>query len=167
MSAGIILEFNTNTQKIAFDAIFLETSRNYYSFDVYVDGFMVYNFAKENIKYGTEEHFEIELKCGEKHVQIYFPCLVETGIKCFCIDDQSSITKIVRNKTILFVGDSITHGYASKFTSLTYTNILSRYMNAESLNQAIAGDVFNEMNLDENLNFNPDVIFVAYGTNDW
>lgn len=32
MTAGVVLEFITDTQKIAFDAIFLETSRNYYSF---------------------------------------------------------------------------------------------------------------------------------------
>ena len=50
---------------------------------------------------------------------------------------------------------------------MTYANILTRYADAESLNQAIAGDVFNALNLDENLPFSPDSVFVAYGTNDW
>ena len=35
------------------------------------------------------------------------------------------------------------------------------------LNQAIAGDMFNAMNIDEELPFQPEAVFVAYGTNDW
>ena len=167
MSAGVVLEFITDTNSIAFDAIFLETSRNYYSFTVYIDDILEHNFSEENVESGRQVHIEFELENGMKKVQIYFPNLFETGIKDFIIDDYSVMNKIEKGKSILFLGDSITHGYATKFTSLTYANILSRQLNANALNQAIAGDVFNDMNLDENLLFNPDMIFVAYGTNDW
>ncbi len=167
MTASVVLEFISDTKKIEFDAIFLETSRNYYSFDIYVDSIMKYSFSKENVRAGTEENFKIDFVAGKKKIQIYFPCLFETGIKNFYVDDNSIIEKIEKNKNILFFGDSITHGYATKFTSLTYANILSQQLNANALNQAIAGDVFKDMNLDENLMFNPDMIFVAYGTNDW
>ena len=50
---------------------------------------------------------------------------------------------------------------------MTYANILTRLFDADSINQAIAGDVFNADNLDNGLDFNPDTVFVAYGTNDW
>lgn len=167
MTAGVTLEFYSTTQKISFDAIFLETSRNYYSFDIYVDGVVWQSLSKGDVKIGSQEHLEFKLEEGNKKIQIYFPCLFETGIKNFVIDDSAKTEKIEKGKSFLFLGDSITHGYATKFTSLTYTNILSRKFNAETLNQAIAGDVFNVNNLDEDLNFNPDIVFVAYGTNDW
>lgn len=167
MTAGVRLEFYTNTQKISFDAILMDTSRNYYSFDVYVDGILSFNFSKENAVPNTEINISFELKEGFKKVQIYFPCLFETGIKNFCIDDFSEIQALETGIKILFFGDSITHGYATKCTSLTYANILSRTLNADSLNQAVAGDVFNADNLDKNLPFDPEIIFVAYGTNDW
>lgn len=167
MSAGVVLEFITDTQKIDFDAIFLETSRNYYSFCVYINDILERSFSEENVETGRQVRIEFELKKGVKKVQIYFPNLFETGIRNFCIDDNSIMRKIEKGKNILFFGDSITHGYATKFTSLTYANILSRELNAVVLNQAVAGDVFNYKNLDEKLSFNPDMIFVAYGTNDW
>lgn len=93
--------------------------------------------------------------------------MFETGIKNFSIDDGAQISPVEKNVRFLFFGDSITHGYATRFTSLTYANILSRTFNAQTLNQAIAGDVFNVNNLDRDLSFDPDMVFVAYGTNDW
>lgn len=167
MTAGVVLEFCGNTRNISFDAIFLETSRNYYSFDIYVDGIQQLRFAKSNVKIGSNEHIAFKLADGKKKVQIYFPCLFETGIKNFCIDDNAEMTTLKKDASFLFFGDSITHGYATRFTSLTYANILPRLFNAKALNQAIAGDIFNVNNLDESLDFKPDIIFVAYGTNDW
>ena len=40
-------------------------------------------------------------------------------------------------------------------------------MNAEIFNQAVGAEVFDEKILDEALPFEPDLITVAYGTNDW
>lgn len=167
MTAGVLLDLYTTTQMISFDVLLLETSRNYYSIDVYVDGNLCFNFAKENVLSHTEVSLSFPLKEGYKRVQIYFPCLFECGIKNFYIDDDAQFLVSKIGQKILFLGDSITHGYATKCTSLTYANILSRVSGAVSLNQAVAGDVFNEDNLDEDLPFDPDLIFVAYGTNDW
>lgn len=167
MTAGVLLDLYTTTQMISFDVLLLETSRNYYSIDVYVDGNLCFNFAKENVLSHTEVSLSFPLKEGYKRVQIYFPCLFECGIKNFCIDDDAQFLVSKTGQKILFLGDSITHGYATKCTSLTYANILSRVSGAVSLNQAVAGDVFNADNLDEALPFDPDLIFVAYGTNDW
>lgn len=167
MSAGIVTEFFSNTESVSFDAVFMASTRSYYCFDIYVDDILEFHFAKDNTKFGTEKHIEFKLKSGNKKISIYFPCLFETGIKNFCIDDGAQICPTKKNLSFLFFGDSITHGYATRFTSLTYANILSRSFNAQALNQAIAGDVFNVNNLDSDLNYNPDMIFVAYGTNDW
>jgi hypothetical protein len=39
--------------------------------------------------------------------------------------------------------------------------------NADMVNQVIGGDRFHPEHLDENMNFTPDIVTVAYGTNDW
>ena len=40
-------------------------------------------------------------------------------------------------------------------------------MNAELLNQAIGGDIFNPANLEDLPDFVPDAVVINYGTNDW
>lgn len=105
MSAGVVLEFITDTNSIAFDAIFLETSRNYYSFTVYIDDILEHNFSEENVESGRQVNIEFELENVMKKVQIYFPNLFETGIKDFIIDDYFVMNKIEKGKSILFLGD--------------------------------------------------------------
>jgi lysophospholipase L1-like esterase len=65
-------------------------------------------------------------------------------------------------------GDSITQGYIAKFASLSYVNQTARALNAEVVNQGIGGYVFNEAVIDDSiLSYKPDIITVAYGTNDY
>ena len=45
-------------------------------------------------------------------------------------------------------GDSITQGYTSKFSSLSYVNQVARALNAEVVNQGIGGYYFNEATID-------------------
>ena len=65
------------------------------------------------------------------------------------------------------MGDSITQGYDAAHPNQTYVNLLADAWDASVLNQAIGGDVFCPENLDPALDFAPDIITVAYGTNDW
>ena len=65
------------------------------------------------------------------------------------------------------LGDSITHGFNAERQYLTYANILGDRLDAEILNQGIGGDKFHAPNIDAELPFTPDIITVAYGTNDW
>ena len=109
---------------------------------------------------------EFDFDNGEKRVTLWFPCLFETQITEFLLDGE--MFKPVEKQTkILFFGDSITQGYTSEFPSLTYTNIVTRELNAESVNQGIGAALFDATDLDEELPFSPEMVFVAYGTNDW
>jgi len=69
--------------------------------------------------------------------------------------------------SIEFLGDSITQGYTTVFPSLTYSNVYARERNANCVNQGIGAALFDKENLDPELPFSPDKVFVAYGTNDW
>jgi lysophospholipase L1-like esterase len=69
--------------------------------------------------------------------------------------------------SILVLGDSITQGYDAVYPSQSYANKLAWALDAEIVNQAIGGEIFRPAILDENLPFTPDLITVAFGTNDW
>ena len=65
------------------------------------------------------------------------------------------------------IGDSITQGWDSKFDSLSYANRVSRFFNAESIVQGRGGSYFKEETFEKLPNFDPDVVTVAYGVNDF
>lgn len=166
-SSGMILDFWTDSTTLAFDyQVFVASSRSFFYFDVYVNGELLFHQGKEDI-YSDEDRLSVLMKEGKKRVTVYLPCLFGTRIKNVEIDDGAEFIPVEKSKNILFLGDSITQGYSAKFTSLTYANAITRFYDANCLNQAIGGNIFNEDDLDECLSFQADMVFVAFGTNDW
>ena len=88
-------------------------------------------------------------------------------IKNVNLNGTSFAEPVSSKMKILCLGDSITQGYDAYHSSLSYVNRLSQTLDAEILNQAIGAEVFDEKSLDEELPFDPDLITIAYGTNDW
>lgn len=169
-TAGIMLDFITDSVLLEFDyRAFPVTDRRLCWFDILVDGSLYHRTGKS----GQEKvagRASISLPKGEKRVTIYFPCLYKGEIRNLTIDDGATFNPFWEGRKhhrILFVGDSITQGYATAYTSLTYSNLLARKLDAESMNQGIGGAIYNAEDLDENLRFKPDIVIVAYGTNDW
>lgn len=73
---------------------------------------------------------------------------------------------IVRKKLLCF-GDSITQGYDALHPSQTYAVRLARYFDMELWNAGLSGYIFDADFLDAELAFRPDVVTIAFGTNDW
>lgn len=69
-------------------------------------------------------------------------------------------------RKILFLGDSITQGWDATFDSLSYAYRVSFALDADSVIQGIGGAYFHETTLDT-LPYDPDLVLVAYGTNDF
>ncbi len=164
-TASMFFEFITDATEIKFDYfVFKGSSKEYFSLDVLENGIHTFNYHNDlAIEEGT---MIIPLeKIGEKKVTVYLPNLAGLGIKNFEIN--GNVKKVTRKNKLLALGDSITQGYTTSHPYLTYVNMLAYNLDACVLNQGIGGDVFFEGNLDENLNFDPDIITVAYGTNDW
>ena len=69
-------------------------------------------------------------------------------------------------RTMICFGDSITQGYDAVHPSLTYANRLAHALDAKMLNKGIGGDVFHPEMIDD-VHLAPDIVTVAYGTNDW
>lgn len=162
-TASMFIEFITDASEIKFDYFVCPgSSKDCFNIDVLVDGVNTFNYHHETSnKKGT---LVIPLE-NTGRVTIYLPNLDGIGIKNFEINGE--IKKAERKLKLLALGDSITQGYVTKHPYLTYVNLLAYYLDAYVLNQGIGGDVFYAGNLDESLNFDPDIITVAYGTNDW
>lgn len=164
-SAGMFIEFVTDGNHISFDyRISPGSSQKFYGIDLLVNGrITACKFEQTDFSEGS---FSATIKeDGKKKITIYFPNLAKLLIKDLSVN--GSVEKVERKVKYLALGDSITQGYCTKHPSLTYANIVGESLNAYVLNQAIGGDIFYKDNLDENVEFAPDIITVAYGTNDW
>ena len=134
-------------------------------FDLYIDDILSSHFG---ITMGdTDEHFEIELGDGAKKVELYFPWTKKVYLSNVTLDDGATLAPMKRARTMLNYGDSITHGYFALHPSLSYAVKLARMLDADCYNKAIGGDRFFPELLELDEPVNPDIITVAYGTNDW
>jgi lysophospholipase L1-like esterase len=71
------------------------------------------------------------------------------------------------SRRLLCLGDSITQGLESRNPAGTYPVRLARLLDAELLNQGVGGHMFDPDSFDPELPFEPDLITIAYGVNDW
>lgn len=112
---------------------------------------------------------QIPLGEGNHRLTVYFPGLTHqySGIYSIEVDDGASVVPHAYDRKILFFGDSITQGAGASFTSLTYAQQVARALNADFLNQGIGGAFFAPKAFDKSIDFDPDIVTVAFGTNDW
>lgn len=166
-TSGVRLEFDTDAESFSFDyRIDIASSRRFYYFDVFVDGVMVQHFGHENLRV-AESTLTVKLPEGEHRVAVYFPCLAKASLSNVCVSDGATLKPVVKSRSLLCYGDSITQGYDAKYSSQTYTNLLADKLGAEMIDQGIGGEVFRPELIDPDMTFDPDIITVAYGTNDW
>ena len=165
-SASVTFDFVTDSEFITlkFD-LFSSSSQKFASVDLYVDGVFYNNRYIDDM---TVKLAGFALPAGEHRVTVYFPWSAQTVVSEVHLSDGASIIPVKKDLKMLCFGDSITQGYTSKFTSLSYVNQTARALNAEVVNQGIGGYIFNEATIDESiLSYKPDIITVAYGTNDY
>ena len=86
-------------------------------------------------------------------------------IKNLTINGSYSAIKKDKLPKVLWLGDSITQGYGSHIGSQTYVHVANRILNWNVLNQGIGGYGFYSDILTK-LDYTPDKIMVAFGTND-
>ena len=166
-TSGVRLEFLTDADSFSFDyRIDIASSRRFYFFDVFVDGVMVQHFGHENIRV-AESTLTVKLAAGEHRVAIYLPCLAKATLSNVTVSDGATLKPVTKSRRLLCYGDSITQGYDAKYSSQTYTNLLADKLDAEMVDQGIGGEIYRPELIDPDMAFDPDIITVAYGTNDW
>lgn len=167
--SGICIDIETNASYIAFDYNIEGWARDWLYFDVFLNNVFVHTIGCSPIEEAKGSfHYNIPKVHKFNRVTIYLPHLVDIVLYNLRVSYGASIRAVSNyEKNLLCLGDSITQGMDGKYPSSSYPVLLSRFIGANILNQGVGGDVFNVHNLDPSLPFEPDIITVAYGTNDW
>ncbi len=162
LATGVCLDFHTNSRTVSFDAI----GGVHGKYEIYVNGLFAEQYIMEELhKKGETVKFSVE-GGEENRITVIFPCHDTLGIlKYLELDDGASVTPHKYGMKMLFIGDSITQGWAAYRDSLGYVPRVARFFNAELLNQGVGGGFYHESTFDS-LDFDPDVVVIAYGTND-
>lgn len=166
-TAGVRLSMETDSDFLAFDyRLQTGSSRPYGFFDVYENGILKHHFG-DMVPSELEGRGEISLSKGMKKVEVHFPWSCVTTIANVEVSDGAYVKATEKIHRMIAFGDSITQGYSAIYPSLTYMSRVTDMLDAECFNKAIGGDRFFPELADSSDSVEPDLITVAYGTNDW
>lgn len=163
-TTGVRLDFHTNSKHLAFD------TANGKKFEVYLDNVLRAQFDCDALREeGRPAELDLTDPLGgaieESRVTLVFPSHEIGVLKYVELDDGATVLPHKFDRKILFIGDSITQGWHSEYDSFSYAWRVTRFFNAESIIQGIGGAYFHDTTFDT-LDFDPDTVIVALGTND-
>ncbi|OHD80616.1 MAG: hypothetical protein A3J97_06305 [Spirochaetes bacterium RIFOXYC1_FULL_54_7] len=145
-------------------------ARDWLYFDIFLDGVFVESIGSAPIcARDGSFRYKPAVEEGTAHrITIYLPHNVELVIKELSYAKGAIVEPAPPpGRRMLCLGDSITQGMAARHPSSTYPVILSRTLDAELLNQGVGGYVFERESIDGFPERIPDIVTIAYGTNDW
>lgn len=159
-TTGVRLDFVTDSKKMTMTA----TGGK---FEIYVDELLRVQHVLNGFTEITEE-FSAPLGDQKEtyRVTVCFPSHGTGVLKSIELDDGATVTAAEHDTKMLFIGDSITQGWNSKYDTHSYAYRVSRFFNANSVIQGIGGAFYHESTFDT-IDFDPDTVIVAYGTNDF
>ena len=167
-TAGVRLEFVTDSASLSIETVCKSaSSRKFVYHDIFCNGKAIDHFGGAINSQKGYFGGSYDLGEGLKTVQIYFPWMAQSVLRSLELDDGASFSPVKRPTNMLIFGDSITHGYDANYPSQTYSSILSDKLNANAINKGIGGEIFWPELAALPEDFTPDLINVAYGTNDW
>ncbi len=156
------LEFITEATKVSFDYRFIWVGSQD-SFELMVDGLLQKIIYVKDIK--EEGKIEWELPAGKKNVVIYLPA--DATVLVRDLELNAPAKRPEKNKKVLLLGDSITQGYGPLRSGQTYVSVANRILNYDILNQGIGGYIYDKKSLMKMEGYDPDMIIVALGTNQY
>lgn len=168
--SGVCLDFYTDSEYIKLKYSVKGKSRDWLYFDIYVNDTFTHSIGEHPVTSleGQIDYYIPSEKGAMKRLTVYIPHLVDISLRDIELSDNSNIECIqCKEKSLLSVGDSITQGMNALHPSSAYPVQLARYLGMNLLNQGVGGYIFNKDSLDANLGYQPDIITIAYGTNDW
>ncbi len=177
-SAGIRIAMKTDASALTL-GVHLESgsSRGFFAIELFEDGErsgVLKNYTDEmdfEARKACTGQGEYEktfpLKAGEKQVEVYLPWTFSTTITHLELEDATLVAPIQREKLLLMYGDSITQGYDAYLPSHSYSNCLADALGMQVINKAIGGEVYYPRLAGCTPTQAPDLITVAYGTNDF
>jgi lysophospholipase L1-like esterase len=103
-----------------------------------------------------------------REVTVFLPYHRPAYLRSLEIADGAAAEPLRRpQRRLLVTGDSITQGAYASSSCSTYAVQLARLAGMELLNHGLGGHVYDERVLDPKLPYEPHLVAVAYGCNDW
>ena len=150
-TTGILLDFTTDSKNIA-----LKVTKDA-KFELKINGNIIQQTTDGSLS-GTLS--------GKDRVTVVFPRHSVGFIESLELDNGATAAPIEYNKKILFIGDSITQGWNSKYDSMCYAQRVVDFFDAKAVCNGIGGSYFAKGSFDK-IDFEPDTVIVAYGCNDF
>lgn len=178
-TAGIRIAFTTDAATLTLGLAVTNrgSSRSYFAAEVQVNGAplgVIRNFTDDMDFLTLRDHCphgafskEFALGAGEKQVDLYLPWSKETFLTALSLENATYCKPIRRERILLMYGDSITHGYDAALPSKSYSNRLADALGMQVFNKAIGGECYFPELAECTPTQQPEIITVAYGTNDW
>ena len=162
-TAGVRMDFYTDADTVSFDFLVRENhydaSSNHPSdkFDVYEDG--VYK-TSVTVKYGNDGTFSYTRRSAnaESRITIVFPNRHYVILSNFSLGNTRAYDEY--DMQILMLGASTDQGLFADKPSDSFLEIITRELNAELMNLAVGGMIYRVESLDDDLDFDPDLILV-------
>lgn len=155
-STGVMIDFLTNSDYVSFT---LSGGK----FEIKINGLLT---VKKVIKAEEPETVKLDLNGGENRVTLVFPSHTEGVIHALSLADAAEFKPYKYSRKFLFLGDSITQGHKTIFDSGSYAHRVSDFFDAERFINGVGGTFFTP-DVFEKTAFEPDVVFIALGTNDF
>lgn len=169
-TSGVILEFDTDSMNLYISvSVSAASSRKFFSHSIFESEHKIGELRDEFADGETEKTCSgsYTLSNGMKRIKIVFPWTVASRIYEISLDDNSEFIPVKKNGKIILYGDSITQGYDAVCPENSYAAKLTAWLDADAVSKAIGGEVFCPELSSHRDDFSPDLITVAYGTNDW
>ncbi len=169
--SGVSLEMFTNARFIRLLFSILGRTRDWSFFDLFINDIFLDSQSShfhDGVLHTVEFEFAGKQEKDLQRVTIYLPHNIYLALQSVEIIDGEAlpVTGSIHKK-LLCLGDSITQGMDAYYPSNTYPVQLARFFEMDLLNQGVGGYIFNACSLDEEIPYKPDLVTVAYGTNDW
>ncbi|HAA77858.1 TPA: hypothetical protein DCE37_22360 [Candidatus Latescibacteria bacterium] len=166
-TAGVVLRLFTDSQTVTLSGQVLLGARQYAGFDVAIDGRWI-----RALRFDTSDEtrsFSLEFDTREKReISCVLPQSAIVEFDAIQLDTDATVAPgAKRTRRYLALGDSITQGMDARGPASAYPIQLARMLDADLLNLGVGGHIFDPDALDDDLPYSPDLVTIAYGTNDW
>lgn len=167
-ASGVSLAFRTDSRRLTVAVEQMRGSSRSFGFtDLEVDGEIRAHIGSAENGIGLFGG-SFDLGEGMKTVRLYFAQLLRSDLRLLELDDGSVVEPVPASRRMLIFGDSITQGYDARYPSHSYATRLARLLDADARNKGIGGEkFFPELAETRDAGADPELITVAYGTNDW
>ena len=164
-TTGIRLDFHTDAKEVSFtvDAMGPGTGAKFE---------ILLNDVPELCAYlpkDDEPHtFTMVLPERENRVTFILPSHNVPGIlKAVELKEAAVFRAHAFDTKIIFLGDSITQGWNAKHDSMSYAYLVARFFNADCIIHGVGGGRFDKVTFEKVENFDPEIVTMAFGTNDF